>query len=278
MQNAGYSFAEAHQILVAAREERALPTSRSKANRYKRVVAALQEIGIEPAEIVYTTQSYGLGAKVPAQKKADTPAPAPQKPVEVPVYTEENRQRLILQNAERLRTLREAIHTTVKRRQNSDKERAAWEQACASYHAHYAALWYPGGDAAWKALPRCEPEAIAIALDFLEADPMFYHSGYTKEALWRSMGHCPLTAAQLRQLEAAALHTLRRRVQREFWIMCRTMARRATPEFWKETQICAETAPYPERTRAQWLAAYRDGIEAGNRVKKEAQALYAKNK
>src|SRR5689334_6761162 len=83
--------------------------------------------------------------------------------------------------AQRLRVLQQAIHDTFARRQRSAEEWAAWEQACSAFKEAYEQLFYPGGWNQLQALSQGRPEDIDTALGFLEADPIYFRSGYLKE-------------------------------------------------------------------------------------------------
>ena len=52
---------------------------------------------------------------------------------------------LFQSNAERLRALRAAIHEAVKRRNEDAEHRKVWQGACATFHASYDRLAFPGG-------------------------------------------------------------------------------------------------------------------------------------
>lgn len=174
--------------------------------------------------------------------------------------------------AERLRRLNEAINTTVADRDNSPAEWAAWKEACAVFHAEYSTLFYPGGAAQLKALSSCDMEALEIALDYLEADPYCFGSGYRKEMLWKHLPRCPLKNRQISRLENIALSYTRRRMRREFWYMARAMARIGREAFWQEVrEYAAQTSGRPEGVRAACLAAYAEGIDAGEKMHRRVQ-------
>jgi hypothetical protein len=163
----------------------------------------------------------------------------------------------ILKNAERLRLLHKAMHTS---------ERKAWEDACNSFHARYEELCYPGGGAQMLAMRSGDADAVETAVAFLEADPMFFRSGYIKEYLWKYIVRAPLTDQQKFRLESTAFAYLRHTVQREFWYMCRAMACLGSEAFWQQVRLLAENAEPLERKRAAWLSAYAEGVNCGEKV------------
>jgi hypothetical protein len=82
-----------------------------------------------------------------------------------------------------LDALNKRIDKTLRGRDRGPAERERWSNACEEFHRRYSELFYPGGDAALYALKRNETSAIGTALDFLEADPLHFRSGYTKEVV-----------------------------------------------------------------------------------------------
>jgi hypothetical protein len=124
---------------------------------------------------------------------------------------------LIASNAEEVNRLQATIHQTFAKRDRSEADWTAWENACALFHANYfPRLFYPGGATHLQALQQCEPGAIETAVDFLEVDPWYFRSGYIKEYLWRRIVRCPLTAQDVDRLHATALRYTTRCIQREF--------------------------------------------------------------
>lgn len=125
-----------------------------------------------------------------------------------------------------------------------------------------------------SAFRRGEFEGIETVLDFLEADPIFFRSGYSKEWMWKRLAHCPLTDKQLARLETIALAYTERRICREFRYMCRTMTRLARPSFWQRLQTLIESeAGNLQGERASYLAAYANGIDAGEIVHRNVKQL-----
>ena len=130
----------------------------------------------------------------------------------------------ILDASAKLDALHERIHETVRTRDRSAEDRKRWSDACAEFHRSYSTLFYPGGDASLDALKRHDADAIETALDFLDADPRHFRSGYTKEEIWRRLRNAPLKDSVKQRLEEVALRYLDRPVGREFWYMARVMS------------------------------------------------------
>ncbi len=104
---------------------------------------------------------------------------------------------------------------------------------------------------------------MSTALDFLEADPLHYRSGYTKEEVWRRLRRAPLVPADRARLEQIALAYLERQLGREFWSMARVMSDLASKEFWVRVSELGSSAEEPKKTRATFLLHYRGGASAG---------------
>jgi hypothetical protein len=169
----------------------------------------------------------------------------------------------ILEASVTLDALKKRIDETVRTRDRGPHERERWSSACEEFHRRYPTLFYPGGDESLDALKRHDSAAIATALDFLDADPMHFRSGYTKEEVWRRLRRAPLTPVGKIRLEEIALRYLMRRVEREFWQMARVMSKLGSKEFWNTAAKLAESPDEPVKSRASYLLQYRLGVAAG---------------
>lgn len=89
--------------------------------------------------------------------------------------------------------------------------------ACAEFHRQFDELAFPGGLKRGLArLGEDDPDAVAAAILFLEADPMFFRSGYIKETILRRLKHVSLTARQTEALARLVVRSLDRGGRREF--------------------------------------------------------------
>ena len=167
-----------------------------------------------------------------------------------------------------LDALNKRIDETLRTRERGPSERERWSRACDEFHRRYPTLFYPGGDESLDALKSHDTEAIADALDFLDADPMHFRSGYTKEEVWRRLGGAPLTPADKIRLEQIALRYLMRRVEREFWLMARVMSKLGSAEFWNQVVTLADSLEEPTKSRASYLLRYRGGVAVGEAFRK----------
>lgn len=112
-----------------------------------------------------------------------------------------------------------------------------------------------------------DPIALEAAVRFLLADPYHFRSGYLKENLWRWLQRCTLSASVRNRLENAALLYIDRRISREFWSMCKVMARLGSSDFWSKVSIRAQAHGTPEAIRALYLLTFGADIHAGAKLR-----------
>jgi hypothetical protein len=100
-------------------------------------------------------------------------------------------------NAARLRALHEAIHKTYELRDKSPRHRQAWSDACEEFHHSYDALAFPGGlRYQIERLKAGHADAVELAIQFLEENPMFHRSGYLKEEFIAIIKRAALTESR----------------------------------------------------------------------------------
>lgn len=104
----------------------------------------------------------------------------------------------LIENAAELNRLHQRIHETVKRREENAELREEWSQACAEFHTNYNQLCLPGG---WDSgfldrLLSGDPDAVEVALCFLEVRPYFFRSGYHWKVILQKCKRAPLTGEQ----------------------------------------------------------------------------------
>ena len=103
----------------------------------------------------------------------------------------------IIDNGEEIRRLKARIKETYSNRGKFPGATPLWEQACAEFHARYDSLAFPGGyDTAPQRIIQGDPEAIEVALCFVEIRPYFHGSGYMFETLMRKLKRAPLSEKQ----------------------------------------------------------------------------------
>jgi hypothetical protein len=173
---------------------------------------------------------------------------------------------LIVTNANELNQMMSVINETFKERDDSLDHWLVWSKACTKFHENYCHLFYPGSYERLQALKKGDADSVETAINFLEVDPVYHRSGYTKEYIWRYIVRCALEPAQLERLQTVALQYTRKRMRREFWYACRAMATLGTDDFWLALAAQMESSDPLIRTRTFYLAAYSDGVAAGERL------------
>jgi hypothetical protein len=184
----------------------------------------------------------------------------------------------IHQNSEELRRLNERMRATVLLRDKSPIDRVQWKQACDEFHRRFDSLAYPGGLKMFERVRVSEPAALETAIRFLVADPYHFRSGYLKDYLWRWLKHCKLSTSARKRLERAALAYLDRRISREFWTMCKTMARLGSSEFWSKVSVRAQVTGTPEAFRALCLLSHGANVHAGARLRRAIHSTWRMRK
>jgi len=168
----------------------------------------------------------------------------------------------ILDNSTEIRRLCDRIKITGPVMHLSSEHRKAHDVACKEYHQRFDSLAFPGGGAMLNRVRQNDPIAIESAIRFLVADPYHFRSGYIKEYLWRWLKHCELSMSARNRLEMAALLYMDRRVSREFWDMCKSMALLGRDSFWVSVAQKARLTDLPAK-RAGLLLVHGANLRAG---------------
>jgi hypothetical protein len=174
---------------------------------------------------------------------------------------------LIATNADELNQMMSVINETFKERDDSLDHWLVWSKACTKFHENYGHLFYPGSYERLQALKKGDADAVETAISFLEVDPVYHRSGYTKEYIWRYIVRCPLETAQIERLQTIAMQYTRKRMRREFWYACRAMAKLGTNDFWLAVEAQMQSNDPLVRSRTFYLAAYSNGVAEGERLR-----------
>ncbi|WP_257385619.1 hypothetical protein [Tahibacter caeni] len=166
---------------------------------------------------------------------------------------------LMRANLAEIDRLQRHVDETFASRDRSVAERQAWTDACRHFHARFDQLAFPGGASQWAAFLAGKSRGIDAAIAFLDVDPWFFRSGYTKETIWHRLKRVPLDASRAAALETIALAWLRRRVRREFWCMAACLRPRASASFWDSVAAFATPRHGSTGLRAHWLLLTRPG-------------------
>ena len=98
----------------------------------------------------------------------------------------------------------------------TDEKRRAWEICCRARDDAWQAAWPPTFWDAFQALGTPGPCDVSMFVDFLEADPVFFRSGYVGESILRRLRRHPLTEPVKERLRHVVVDAVRRRHRREF--------------------------------------------------------------
>jgi hypothetical protein len=163
---------------------------------------------------------------------------------------------LITSESEKLRSLHEAIHETVKFRDRSPSANEAWQRACEDFHSYESRLSpyleRVSGDSDYK-----DQETIEFVISFLELDPRFFHSGYIKEEMLRKIGRAELNSKQIMRLRVVLLDAIQRRGGREFRRYCRVAAQIGHDDFLAELRSLSSEGD-SAGSRAKMMLRYVD--------------------
>jgi hypothetical protein len=157
-------------------------------------------------------------------------------------------------NAAQLEKLRERVYETLKHRSEGPEGIAAWQNATRAFHAAYDELAFPGGlEREFVLLEKGEPEAIEMAVRFLEANPWYFRSGYHKENILKLLRRYPLSEDQCERLRKVILDRVRGRPVREMRAYARLAPKVSSLEFEVEMRNIAEDSNRHAARHAKWV-------------------------
>jgi hypothetical protein len=128
-----------------------------------------------------------------------------------------------------------------------------WRAAADQFHRAVDAAYPPGFWENYSRLKKGQPEALEMAVVFLEDDPWFFRSGYIKVELIKYVGRTPLSDNYAERLGRVALHAVDSRDRREFRAYCRLARKIDNSEL--RTALVSRTSSSDEgiRRRARWM-------------------------
>jgi hypothetical protein len=162
--------------------------------------------------------------------------------------------------SERARTVNEAqaeIHSAfkevVKRNDESDPRTQRWRNAIKAFNVAYARV-YPEDLRLFEqgALPGSDVDTADI-LDFLEADPFFFRSGYMKESLLGELKRRTLDRREVERLQSIILKVVRKPDRREFRRYCRVATIVDDPDFRQKLKDLEAADDADVRRRVTWV-------------------------
>jgi hypothetical protein len=115
-----------------------------------------------------------------------------------PIELREKLRAQMIENASEINRIYRRIHETFKRRDESDELRQEWSQACNEAHLRYSELCLPGGwyPDLYDRIKAGDPDAIEVALCFLEVRPYFFRSGYHWKTILQKCKRAPMSGEQ----------------------------------------------------------------------------------
>jgi hypothetical protein len=163
-------------------------------------------------------------------------------------------QSIFEKNAQTLRQLYNAIEVTFVDRQLDEKHNQLWAEACERFHSSYDGLAFPGGlEQELNLLKRGDPEAVEMAVRYLEADPWFFRSGYIKEELLQALRRIDLTDDQSERLRSVILERITKGSGREFRRYCRLAKRLMNAAFVARVRQAMMSQDSDISRRAGWV-------------------------
>lgn len=131
-------------------------------------------------------------------------------------------------NAAELRNLEEDVHQARKKFGRGQE----WGEASRRFFASFDRLAFPGGlNKAMNLLPKNDPDTIESTVQYLEADPWFFRSGYIKADLIKHLRRAPLGEDQRARLQKVILDRIYGEGRREFRHFCRLARVISDPKF-----------------------------------------------
>lgn len=160
-------------------------------------------------------------------------------------------------NAAELERLREQVNDAFERRNQGPSKMAVWKEAALAFHAAYDKLAFPGGlSKEFQLLQIGDPDAIEMAVRYLEANPWYFRSGYYKVDLLKLLGKHPLSDQQRSRLRTVILERVRGRPVREMRAYGRLAPKVATIEFEAELKAIAENSNRHAARHAKLILEY----------------------
>jgi hypothetical protein len=134
------------------------------------------------------------------------------------------------------------------------KAETKWEEAQANFYAVLKNIYSPDFYETWASLSENQPTDLTPVLTFLEADPYFFGSGYTKESLLVLLKRYDFTPTQAEQMRELVLTAVTRPAwRREFRYYGRLARKVDSPAFRAALTEIMTNGEYRERKKAAWV-------------------------
>jgi len=151
------------------------------------------------------------------------------------------------------RAVDRAFRAVTRRSDREHPATVAWLAAVDRLQEAIDAAYPPGFWADYDRLRERNPAGLESAIEFLEADPWFFRSGYIKGALIRMINRLSLTAEQAGRLRSVVLNIVDRRDGQEFRAYCRLARRVDGADLRQSLQDRLAHADSAVRRRAGWV-------------------------
>jgi hypothetical protein len=135
----------------------------------------------------------------------------------------------------------------------TDEGRRAWELCCRALDEAWQGAWTPTFWDAFEALGTPGPCDVSMLVDFLEADPVFFRSGYVGESILRRLRRQPLTEDVKERLRHVVLDAVRRRHRRQFRRFSSLARDLDTPDLRVQLEELAQVQDPRVRRHATWV-------------------------
>ncbi|MGZ2412588.1 hypothetical protein ACUXST_002017 [Sphingomonas sp. F9_3S_D5_B_2] len=148
-----------------------------------------------------------------------------------------------------------AFEEVVNRNDESDPRTQRWLKAIKAFEEAYPHV-YPEDLRLLEqgALPASDVDTTDI-LDFLEADPVFFRSGYMKETLLAEVKKRPLDRREIERLQAIIINVVQKPDRREFRRYCRAATAVNHQQFRDKLRASEADEDADVRRRANWVLA-----------------------
>ena len=148
-----------------------------------------------------------------------------------------------------LNELHNIVHNTFKNRRKNPKE---WNKALETFHGHTSSL-----DHYFQKIVDCKnfnnPDLLEFVICFLEADPVFFRSGYLKEIILRKLKRTQLDAENSKQLKKVFIDAVENRGYREFKDYCKLAAFIYDAELLDSILRILKTGDEKQKSRAKFI-------------------------
>jgi hypothetical protein len=146
------------------------------------------------------------------------------------------------------------------RNDNSDPRTRRWLDAIEAFRAAFSRVYHDALREVSDGEKRASELGTADMLDFLEADPIFFRSGYMKQKLLTELKRRKLDRHEAKRLQAIILSVVQKNDhRREFLSYCRAAANVDDERFRAELSVLERSNEAHVSQRANWVLAALDG-------------------